>query len=188
MINDAVKDTENMLKDILTRKHDIDATIEMLKAQVELLKELLQFDDLTSLIELKQGTGAYNDNSPVENEVFFNEQIEKAIEFKRREIKQDIKRLETAIRIKESVMNQLNDYLKSDALDTNQKLLIQYCYIDKKINNDNYNDIINRFNQGKTIKRKVVIYSVERIIQIRNSAITIIAEKFIKIRHLLKEV
>lgn len=183
MINDAVKDTENMLKDILTRKHDIDATIEMLKAQVELLKELLRDNDLTSLIESKQGTGAYNNNSPVENEVFFNEQIEKAIEFKRKEIKADIKRLETAIRIKESVMNQLNDYLKSDALDANQKILIKYCYIDKKTNNDNYNDIVSRFNQGKRFE-----YSIKRIEQIRNSAIVLIAEKFIKIRHLLKEV
>lgn len=180
---DIVKDTENMLKDILTRKHDIDATIGLLKAQVELLKELLQSDDLTSLLDRKEGDGRYNGDSVVEKEVFFNEQIEKAIEFKRREIKQDIKRLETAIRIKESVMSQLENYLKSDALDANQKILIKYCYIDKKTNNDNYNDIVSRFNQGKRFE-----YSIKRIEQIRNSAIVLIAEKFIKIRHLLREV
>lgn len=181
--NDIVKDTENKMKDILIRKHDIEATIRLLKAQVELLKDLLRDNDLISLIEPKQGSGRYNNDSVVEKEVFFKEQIERAVEDKIKEIKADIKRLETSIRIKESVINQLNEYLKSDALDNNQKQIIQYCYIDKKINNDSYNDIVNRFNQGKKFT-----YSFEFIRDKRNLAINKIASKFVEIRHLLKEV
>ena len=181
--NDIVKDTEYKIKDILKRYHEILNSIDILQEQIELLEELLRSDDLTSLIEHKEGNGKYNNDSVVEKEVFFNEQIGMAIEQKRKEIKVDIMRIKTAVNIKKSVIRQIDRILTSKELSRDEKFLLQYCYIDKKSNNDNYNDIVNRFNQGKNY-----IYSEQRIYQIRDKALKTLSLKFVKINYLLKDV
>lgn len=183
MGNDILIDTEKKIKSILQRYYEVCNSIEILEGQVNLLEEMLHSDDLTSLLDRKDGDGRYNNDSVVVKEAIFNEQIEIAIEFKRKEIKADITRIKTAISIKKSVINDINKILKSRELNQDQKELIQLCYIDKKYNKDSYTDIINKFNQGKKI-----IYSTTRIEQIRNYAITIIARKFIKINFLLNQV
>jgi hypothetical protein len=182
--NEIMKDTEKKIRDILQRYYEIQNSIEILEEQVELLEELLRSNDLTSLFDKREGDGSYNGDSDVEKEVLFKEAIEKAIEYKRQEIKRDIARLKTAISIKRKVMKMIDKILTSRELDSEQKELISLYYIDKKYNKDSNNDVVNKFKQGK----KYINYSDVRIEQLRNRAVSIISRKFVSINHLLKEV
>jgi hypothetical protein len=180
---DIVKDTEFKIKDILKRYHEIKNSIEILEDQIMLLEELLQSDDLTNLIEQKTGMGRYNNDSIVEKEVFFKEKIQKAIELKRREIKDSIIRLKDAARTKKRIINQIDNVLNSNALDKNERFLLKYYYIDKKINNDKASDIVNKYNQGKSYN-----YSEKHIERLRDNALKILSLKFVDINFLLKDV
>lgn len=181
---DIIKDTEKKIKSILTRYYEILNSIEILEDTKRYLEDSLKNDDTIKLIEIKKsGMSVYNNDSAVEREAFYNIAINNVIEYKIKEIKAEIVRLDTAITQKKFVIDKIDKILASRQLDQDEKFLIKYCYIDKKYNKDSNNDIINRFNQGKKF-----VYTAERIYQIRDKAISLISAQFVSIRYRLNEV
>jgi hypothetical protein len=102
--------------------------------------------------------------------VFRSLRREKKRDVKIRLIKADIERYQKALDIKKAILLMVDDIMKD--MNSDYRLLIKLCYTERKITRDRFEDIVNRFNEGRRIK-----YSGKHIVNFRDNAVFIIAKR-----------
>jgi hypothetical protein len=170
-----LEDTRKKAIDILTRYHEWKTYIKIKESEIKNLKEIvLSSEELIDLYDCSEGDlyrmYCYNNDSIVEIEVFKSLRREKKRAVKIRLIKKDIENYQSNVNIIKAILLMIDDIMKD--MNSDYRLLIKLCYTERKITRDRFEDIVNRFNEGRRIK-----LTDKRVTQLKNEAVLIIAKR-----------
>lgn len=173
--NQHLEEIRKKVIDILKRKHDLEAYVKMKKDEIMYLTQIvLPSDELVDLYECPEDVlykiYCYMNITPVEREVFKNGTREKKRAIKRALIKKSIETSKSNLGIKEAILLMIDDTLNN--MNSDYLLLIKLCYTERKITRDRFEDIVERFNDGR--KNKLASKTIE---QYRDEAILIITKR-----------